>query len=306
MIFCLTALLLQTPVYAQPKFEIAPFESARLAGVLTDARLIELSGLAPAAKKNHYWAVNDGGQAAILWQLDASGKIKNQSEMLDQEGGAIANVDIEDIASFKLGSKRYVAVGDIGDNAAVMPNHTIYIFEDKPEPQKNMRVAWTLRFQYPDRPHDGESLMVDAKNGLVYIINKRVLPPTMYQISLQPNTDAIQTAMTVGQLENLPVPDVNVEDESNRVRYASQPTGAVLGCKGDEFYLLTYASIYRFQKLPNKNWTESLKGQYPQVLGLPPMVQAEAITLSRNCQTLLVSGEKIPGAIWHFKRRAAK
>jgi hypothetical protein len=304
MTLMLSILLLQTASLAQPKFEMAPFQNAALAGVLTDARLVELSGLAPAARKNRYWAVNDGGQAAILWQVDASGKIQDQSELLNDQGQALANVDFEDLASFKLGDKRYVAVGDIGDNAAVLPKHSIYIFEDQPKTMRRMRVAWTLHYQYPDRPHDGESLMVDAKNGLVYIVNKRVSPPTMYSIALRPQSDGVQVASIVGPLENLPVPDVNVDDESNRVRYASQPTGAVLGCKGNEFFLLTYASVFRYRKIPNKNWTESLKGQFPQVLGLPPMIQAEAVTMSKDCQTLIVSGEKIPGAIWHYKRRS--
>jgi hypothetical protein len=305
MIYSLFAVLLgaQTPA---PRHEPAPFDNAKLAGVLTDARLIEFSGMAPAAKKKHFWAINDGGQAAILWQIDSAGKIAGQTELLSSEGQKLANVDFEDLSSFSFNNKRYVAVGDIGDNAAVLPEHTIHIFEDGATVEQSRRVAWTLRYQYEDGPHDAESLMIDANAGLVYIVNKRVTPPTMYEIALKPSSDSPQTAKIVATLPNLPYPDVNVDDESNRVRYASQPTGAVLGCKGDEFFLLTYAAVYRYQKQAKKNWRESLVEQYPQVLGLPPMVQAEAITLSTDCKTLYVSGEKIPGAMWRFQRKASK
>ena len=44
----------------------------------------------------------------------------------------------------------------------------------------------------------------------------------------------------------------------------------------------------------------------PQVLPLPLMFQAEAITLTRNCDTLYVGGEKVPGPLWRFARVAQK
>ena len=280
-------------------FQLAPFGAPVLAGLLTDSRLIEFSGLAPSAQKNRFWAVNDGGQAAVLFHTDGSGKIV--SEMTMQ---GVVNVDFEDLTSFRWQGEDYVAVGDIGDNAAVMPEHSIYVMHD--QAKNSQAPAWRVRYRYPDRPHDAESLMTDTKEGFFYIVNKRVMPPTMYRVPIKPSTNEVVVAETIGQLDNLPIPDPEVDDESNRVRFASQPTGAVLGCDGRELLLLTYASVYRYTRQANQSWAQALPGQRPQFLPLPPMVQAEAITLSRDCKHLYVGGEKIPGVLWRFARRKSQ
>jgi hypothetical protein len=273
----------------------APFAAPELAGLLTDTRLVEFSGIAPSVESRRFWAINDGGQAAILWQINERGKI--QGEMLMS---GVTNVDFEDITSFTLAKKNYVAVGDIGDNAAVMPNHNIYVMSDALSPAQ--APLWTVRYHYPDGPHDAESLMANAAEGVFYIVNKRVSPPILYRVPMHPKHDVEVTAERIGALEGIPVADSDVDDESNRVRFASQPTGAVLGCDGNELLLLTYASVYRYRKTSKQSWAEALSGQTPQALPLPPMVQAEAITLSKDCRTLYVGGEKIPGALWRFKR----
>jgi hypothetical protein len=273
----------------------APFAAPELAGLLTDNRLVEFSGIAPSVTNRRLWAINDGGQAAILWQINERGKI--QGEMLMS---GVTNIDFEDITSFTLDKKNYVAVGDIGDNAAVMPSHNIHVMYDVLSPTQ--APVWTVRYRYPDGPHDAESLMANAAEGVFYIVNKRVSPPILYRVPMRPKDDVEVTAERIGALEGIPVADSDVDDESNRVRFASQPTGAVLGCDGNELLLLTYASVYRYRKSAKQSWAEALKGQTPQALPLPPMVQAEAITLSKDCRMLYVGGEKIPGALWRFKR----
>lgn len=284
---------------ASPELRLAPFSTPILAGLLTDTRLVEFSGLAPSATKNRFWAVNDGGQDAILFQIDGSGKIVAEMRMQGVE-----NVDIEDLTSFHWRGENYVAVGDIGDNAAVLLEHSIYVMHDRLG--EAQAPAWRVRYRYPDGPHDAESLMTDAEEGYFYIVNKRVMPPTVYRLPIKPSQNEVVVAEKVGLLEYLPIPDPEVDDESNRVRFASQPTGAVLGCDGRELLLLTYASVYRYTREPNQRWEQALPGQRPEFLPLPPMVQAEAITLSRNCKQLYVGGEKIPGMLWRFSRKRSK
>lgn len=284
---------------ARTEFQLAPFSTPVLAGLLTDPRLIEFSGLAPSAQNNRFWAINDGGQDAILFQTDGAGKILSEVRMQ-----GVDNIDFEDLTSFRWHGENYVAVGDIGDNAAVLPERSIYVMHD--QLGSSQAPAWRVRYRYPDRPHDAESLMTDANEGFFYIVNKRVMPPTVYRIPIKPSKDSVVVAETIGQLEFLPIPDPEVDDESNRVRFASQPTGAVMGCDGRELLLLTYASVYRYTREKNQSWAQALAGQRPQFLPLPPMVQAEAITLSRDCKQLYVGGEKIPGVLWRFNRKRSK
>ena len=288
-----------------------PFGVPQLAGLMTDARLIEFSGMAPARRKNRFWAINDGGQEPTLWQLDEKGKIRAQLQLQNVE-----NIDIEDLASFsikppKRARRHYVAVADIGDNAALNNDHKIYIVPDIAG-RKSAAPDWTIRFRYPDGAHDAESLAVDAERGYFYIVIKRVLPPILYRVPLHPSSgsasasgegsEEIQTAQRIATLEGLPVNDQKSRDASNSVRFGSQPTGAVMGCDGNELLLLTYASVYRYQKNHSQSWASALVGQMPQVLPLPPMFQAEAITLTPDCNTLYVGGEKVPGPLWRFKR----
>ena len=282
-----------------------PFAAPRLAGLMTDVRLVEFSGMAPARRKNHFWAINDGGQEPILWQVDAKGKIKGQLHLKNVE-----NVDIEDLASFSLKPPKgerlhYVAVADIGDNAALQNDHKIYIIADVAG-RKTAAPDWTIHFRYPDGAHDAESLAVDAKSGYLYIVIKRVLPPILYRLPLQPTSNEQQVAERIATLEGIPVNDQNSADAGNAVRYGSQPTGAVMGCDGNELLLLTYASVYRYQKENSQSWARALVGQLPQVLALPLMFQAEAITLTRDCNSLYVGGEKVPGPLWRFSRVALK
>ncbi len=283
----------------------APFGPPTLSGLMTDARLIEFSGLAPARQKQRFWAINDGGQDAALWQIDEKGSITGTLPLQD-----IVNIDFEDLASFSLKGangkrKHYVAIGDIGDNAAVLPERHIYVILDDADISKNRSVsaAWQVRYRYLDGAHDAESLAVDAKGGYFYIVNKRVMPPILYRLPIRPkHPKNVQTAERVGALTGLPAENVGSTDPRNAVRFGSQPTGAVIGCDGNELLLLTYAAVYRYQKSNSATWSDALAGQVPQVLPLPPTFQAEAITLTPDCNTLYVGGEKVPGPLWRFQR----
>ena len=301
----LLGLFLSGTAFADASAEPMPFASPRLAGLMTDLRLVEFSGMAPARRKNRFWAINDGGQAPILWQINEKGKIKAQLNLQNVE-----NIDFEDMASFSLkppkGVRRhYVAVADIGDNDARQNDHKIYIIADVPG-RKAAAPEWTIHFRYPDGAHDAESLAVDAKGGYLYIVIKRVLPPILYRLPLQPATNELQIAEQVAALEGLSVDNQNSPDAHNAIRFGWQPTGAAMGCDGNELLLLTYASIYRYQKRNSQSWAKALVGQMPQVLRLPLMLQAEAITFSRDCDTLYVGGEKVPGPLWRFARVAQK
>ncbi len=297
----LGSMVLSSASSADASAQASTFATPRLAGLMTDVRLVEFSGMASARRKNRFWAINDGGQAPVLWQIDQKGKIVAQLKLENVE-----NIDIEDLASFSLkppGRVRlhYVAVADIGDNAAVKNDHKIYIVPDVAG-RKAAGPDWTIRFRYPDGAHDAESLAVDAKRGYLYIVIKRVLPPILYRVPLQPSSNEVQTAERIATLEGIPVNDQNSPDARNAVRFGSQPTGAVMGCDGNELLLLTYASVYRYHKANSESWASALVGQKPQLLPLPPMFQAEAITLTRDCKTLYVGGEKVPGPLWRFTR----
>ncbi len=301
----LTGVLVLTLQSAEALPELSQYV-ARPAGIMTDQRLVEFSGMAPSRRVDRrFWAINDGGQAASLWQIDARGRIKREVPI-----NGITNVDFEDITSFVYKKKAYLAIGEIGDNAAATNLHKIYVIAEPSAKAKTADVAWVVTYKYPDRAHDAESLMADVKNDRFYIVNKRVEPPAMFSLPLKPSQSSTVIADDVGLMANIPRPVTNggvIDPKSvNQITYASQPTSAVLDCSGDRIYLLTYAAVYRYHKRADQHWKDALIGQQPLRIQLPPIYQAEAITLSTDCSTLFVGSEKVPSVLWKYEIQALK
>jgi hypothetical protein len=106
----------------------------------------------------------DGGNPPQLILLNHSGTVQKTVYIK----GAV-NRDWEDMGL--AGTDIYIA--DIGDNNSVYQEYTFYKF---PEPFSSVDTISnfeTIRFRYPDRPHDAEAFLVDPSTNDIYIITKR-------------------------------------------------------------------------------------------------------------------------------------
>src|SRR5258708_2168534 len=105
----------------------ALFSKGKNMGIVED-RLHEASGLtASVANPGHFWTVNDSGNPAEVFLIDSLAQIKLVCKL-----PKIDNRDWEEIA---IGAgpepeKKYLYVGDIGDNFAVYKYKYIYRFEE--------------------------------------------------------------------------------------------------------------------------------------------------------------------------------
>ena len=132
----------------------------KVAFTITDSRITESSGLAADEGAGGYWTVNDSGDSAIAYRLNATGKVVGTLEY------RAAPIDVEAVALHD--GRLYVA--DIGDNTDDREFVTVYYFDSARADDRTVDYhAWD--FAYPDGPHDAETLLVD-ESGRLFVVTK--------------------------------------------------------------------------------------------------------------------------------------
>lgn len=273
-----------------------------IAGWLNGPELAELSGLTASQRHgNRFWALNDGGAAAQLWAIDRRGRIQGTITI----DGA-SNVDWEDLASFRQRGKAWLLIADSGDNEAKRNDVSLLVVAEPWQPRGTVPVAWRIRYRYPDQPHDSESVAVDARNGWIYLVSKRVRPSVLYRLPLRPSPrNQPFTAERIGELGGIPNPTAEqLANPRNFARYASEPTALDLSCDGRTLALLTYARLYLYERpSPSASFAPVL-AQPADSVTLPPLPQAEALAYSRHCTRLYVGSENPPVPLLRYRVEA--
>jgi len=154
------------------------FAQGEVQGVITVPAIAEVSGL--VASRNNpdvLWVHNDSGDRAQIYAVDTRGEYLGTFPL----AGARA-VDYEDIAigPGPAPGVSYLYVGDIGDNRAVRGGTTaVYrvaepvVYAERGEQSRTLTAVDVLRLQYPDGPHDAETLLCDPRSGDLYVVTKR-------------------------------------------------------------------------------------------------------------------------------------
>src|SRR5512134_1085479 len=82
-----------------------------LSGVLLDAQLAEISGLAASRRhRDVLWLHDDGGNPARLFAVTTGG---DRMAALRVDG--VTKTDWEDMAAFRLDGRDYLLIADVGD-----------------------------------------------------------------------------------------------------------------------------------------------------------------------------------------------
>ncbi len=281
-------------------FEPAPYQPARLQALISEADLDEISGIAASRRSDQvYWVHNDAPRPATLSAIDGEGRRVGRLRI---EG--VRAVDWEDIASYELDGKRWLLIGDIGDNAAVRKDYELIAVEEPALPgdgaSLQARPAWRQRFRYPDGSHDVESMAVDVRSRQVLLVTKHA-PPVIYSLPLGPGKQGIALATRQGSLGFIPQPSGNeLLARFPAARLGGSPTGLDIDSSGTLAALLTYRDVWLFDRHAGESWFRAL-ARKPRRLTLPPMAQAEAIGFDRNGRAILVSGERLPAPLLRFE-----
>ncbi|MHA2069411.1 MAG: hypothetical protein ACXABY_34045 [Candidatus Thorarchaeota archaeon] len=161
------------------------FDAGRQVATVQTNLITEASGIV-ASRKNAgvLWVHNDSGDLPRIYALNTKGQLLGIYQLKEARLR-----DCEDIALCRGPDPNsdYLYIGDIGDNKARREFVTVYRVRE-PKVDLNQTLVKveigpvvSLNLEYPDRPKDAETLMVDPLSGDIYIISKRDLFAKVYR-----------------------------------------------------------------------------------------------------------------------------
>ena len=299
-LFMLSACDMQTG--DQPaEIEAIPVSMQRT-GWLSSEELMEASGLqASYSRDGDFFTFNDSGNPYV-YAIDETGADLGRISVVPAK-----NKDWEDISSVPVEGGRWLVVGDIGDNRAKRKSIKLYFIEE-PQTGKHDRYSgeqdlkhW-LSLKYPDGPRDCESMAYDPVNQQILLLSKRDKPPRLYAVDLETALTKKKAELRfLGTISALrpPTPADHLQF-GGRTDFVSQPTGFDISSDGTEAVVITYRSLYRFQRQQNEDWLSTLQKKPAEVVG-PPARQNEAIAYSIDGKSIYVTTEKQPAPVYRFE-----
>ena len=271
-------------------------------GWLDADELIEASGLqASHTYQGDFFVHNDDGKSR-LYVIDSSGKDLGNVDIEPAK-----NKDWEDITSVPNDGGRWLVAGDIGDNAAKRKYITLY-FTVEPEPDLKGRYSGLLPMEhridltYPDGPRDCEAMSYDPTGNRILLLSKRDRPARLYSVDLRTALTKSQAELEfLGTIAALRRPTIADRAKwGGRVDWISQPTGLDISPDGSEAAVITYRSLYRFQRQADEDWLTAFQRKPAEVVG-PPAPQNESVAYSIDGKSIYVTTEKLPAPVFRFQ-----
>lgn len=284
--------------------------------VLNSNELNESSGVAQTGPV--IWTHNDSGDVPRLFAFSQDGVLRGQFIVR----GAQA-IDWEDMCAFQRDGKRYLAVGDIGDNSAQRKSVRLYVIEipeallseapseDSPgdtseapvaadtprrpgSPQLadgsasgELTVQATFEVQYPTGPVNCEALAYDPLSQSFLLATKELILCRLYRVPAPTltGTQAVQAEF----MGSLILPLV---------------TGGDISPDGKQLVLSTYGPGCLLQRhfddqRQAMGWqTQGLAALH--MFALPPRRQGESIGFSEDGQRLWLTSEGEPTPLYNI------
>ena len=241
-----------------------------------DTGLNEMSGL--EASPNHpgqLWSVNDSGSRPILYRLGLQGENLGRVHV---RGTGILQNDWETLAFWREGGRTWLLIGDVGDNKGRRDHVNVYALPEPAPGETVARVAWTLRFRYPDGPRDAEGIAIDAQAGDLLVLSKRDVPQKLYRVPLSARgaaEPAVAELVTV--LPPLP----------------AQATGLDVTKDGRAMAVLSYRGLHVWRRQDGQAWAQVL-AQPGRDYDLPRMSKAEAMAFGPDPGFVYIGSERVP------------
>lgn len=273
-------------IYAQNNKDY--FKTQIPLGELVDVQLKEVSGIVAASKGENFWVHNDSGDGANIYLINREAKLL-QKFMLED----IKAVDCEDIDLVKIGGKNYLILADIGNNIEKRTWANLYIF---PEPlrgdsaviaKKNIRSIFV---KFPGQKRlDAESIMVDPRDNMLYIVSKREFRSTIYSAPIFKNTK--QQYFTLNRVAELPF---------------TFATASAIDPTGKEMLIKNITQIFYWRRNPGESWAEVVQRKPVEV---PYVVEAqgEAITFDNTGRGFYTISERpfgLKSYLYYFEKVA--
>ena len=275
----------------------SPPPFVQLSGLVLDARLQEISGIAASRRHSDtVWMVNDGGSAPELHAVSRRG-----GRIATLRLAGVDNTDWEDLAAFELDGRRYLLVADTGDNGGLRKTLQLHVVAE-PDRLADATVspAWSIVFRWPDGARDCEAVAVDAARGEVLLVSKKRQPPELFALPLRPAGDEPLVARRLGTLHGVPQGDGDeVRANPDLARVRSQVTAVDIAPDGRAMAVLTYRDVLVYTRRGRETWAQAL-ARRPRVHPLPWLPQAEALAWSADGRALYATGEISPSPLLYL------
>jgi hypothetical protein len=143
-----------------------------------DTVVNESSGMAVSRRfANRTYRINDSGDSGRFFVMDLAG---GETRIVNITGFNPA--DSEDMALGPCGdSTDCIFIADIGDNARRRTSLEIVVIEERADFPSELGPSYRVRIQYPDGPHDAESLGIHP-DGNLYILTKDATKSQMFRL----------------------------------------------------------------------------------------------------------------------------
>jgi len=259
-------------------------------GNLQHPDLVEVSGMAKSLlDDNVFWMINDSGNGSELYAINTVG------ESLGVWSLSAPNDDWEDMTSFLLNGEPYLLVADIGDNARNRKEYQIYIFNEPRIPtveqgddliNSALSPLKTIRFVYPDGPHNSEALATDGQ--WLYIMTKaskmrsRHSISSLYRLPLSlASGEDLLVAELLGDMPKRTQKSDLIKRNSKNTVSLKKPTAFEIDDKNDTGYLLTYSYVVRVDRHSQQTWAEAIL-EGGRAIHHHRLKKAESLTLSKD------------------------
>lgn len=279
-----------------------PPVSLQKTGYLDADELNEASGLqASHAYAGDFFTHNDDGKS-LIYMIDETG---NDLGSLSIDPSK--NQDWEDLTSVPVADGRWLVAGDIGDNFSRREYITLY-FAKEPAPGKGGRYTGRMDLQhrldltYPDGSRDCEAMSYDPIGKQILLLSKRDKPARLYAVDLETALKEPRAELKfLGTVA--PYRPPTLADRARwggKTDWISQPTGLDISADGSEAVVITYRSLYRYQRREGEDWLTALQRKPAEVVG-PPGPQNEAVAYSVDGKSIYVISEKQPTPVYRFR-----
>lgn len=237
-----------------------------------DPRISESSGIAPSLlHEDVWWTHNDSGDhLSEVYAVDAEGETVSTVTLdLERRDWEAISV-VED-----PGGTPSVLVGDIGDNfGGGWPSVSVYRFAEPEELTDTVVTPTEFVFTYEDGGRDAESMMVDPRDGRLYVVSKE-FSGGLYAAPevLEPGKEHV-----LERIDSAPL-------------FA---TDAAFSPEGDRYAVRTYwgATVY--------DATDGVPGSALGSFDLPESDQGESVAFTPDGTGLMAGTEGVHAKVWRI------